>query len=219
MVPVGAILAGAFAEEIDAGSAMVVLLIATIVLGVTSRLKGIENPTSVRTPEFSERRSHHHPAVDGGPVMIVNTWQILDEDLAEFLETMAQVREVRLSTGGSRWQMYKGIGQRFTYTETYMMPNWSEHLLQHQRINDEMAAILARARRLDVSATGPISRHFLGFDVTSDDLASWEAIGKDHGALHATAGSVPLARYRRRTCRRDRRAQGRGLAKAGSSRR
>ena len=128
--------------------------------------------------------------------MVVNTWHIRDRDLVEFQEVMVNVRAVRLSTGASRWQMSKEIGQPYAYTEAFFVASWSEHLLQHQRIDDEMAAVFARARRLDMSTTGPISRHFLGFDVTSDDLSSWEGIGQDHDALHAVDGSVPLARHR-----------------------
>ena len=131
--------------------------------------------------------------------MVVNTWHIRDSDLVEFQEVMVNVRVVRLSTGASRWQMYKEIGQPYAYTESFFVATWSEHLLQHQRIDDEMAAVFARARRLDISTTGPISRHFLGFDVTSEDLSSWEGIGQDHDALHATDGSVPLAWHRWRT--------------------
>jgi hypothetical protein len=128
----------------------------------------------------------------------MNTWHVRDADLAEFQEVMSQVRSVRLSTGGSRWQLYKDVGRRYTYTESFVVPTWSEHLNQHERIDDEMATIFAHARRLDMSATGPTSRHYLGFDVAADDLSSWEGIGKGHDALHATDGSVPIARFVRR---------------------
>jgi len=160
------------------------------------RLRGMPDPTSIDAPEFSERRSHEHAEVDGGPVMVVNTWHIRDEQLPEFLEVMAQVRSVRLSTGGSRWQMYKRAGRPYTYTETFDAATWNEHLHQHERIDDAMASVLARARRLDHSPGGPVSRHYLGFDITDEDLSSWDGIGTSHEALHATDGSVPLARIR-----------------------
>lgn len=196
MVPVGAILSGQIAEGIGAGNSMVVLSAVAIVLGVTMRLLGMPDPTRIAAPEFSERRSHAHPEADGGPVMVVNTWHIRDEQLPEFLEIMAQVRAVRLRTGGSRWQMYKHAGQTYTYIETFGVATWSEHLHQHERIDDAMASVFARARRLDHSPSGPVSRHYLGFDITDDDLSSWDGIGTHHEALHATDGSVPLARLR-----------------------
>lgn len=199
MVPVGAILSGLIADQIGAGTTMVVLSVATILLGITMRLRGVQDPTSIPSPEFSrERKGHHHPEVDGGPVMIVNTWHIRDSDLAEFQEVMVQVRAVRLTTGGSRWQLYKEVGRPYTYSEAFVVATWNEHLLQHERIDDEMAALFAKARRLDFSSTGPTSRHYLGFDVGDDDVSTWEGIGTGHDALHATDGSIPIVRFARR---------------------
>jgi MFS family permease len=193
MVPVGAIISGLIAEQIGAGATMVVLSVATVMLGVTMRLRGVQDPTSVPSPEFSnDRTGHDHPEVDGGPVMIVNTWHIHDNNLAEFRDVMVDVRAVRLSTGGSRWQLYKDVGSPYTYSEAFVVATWNEHLLQHQRIDDDMASVFAMARRLDMSTTGPTSHHYLGFDVGADDVASWEGIGTGHDALHASDGSVPI---------------------------
>ena len=126
--------------------------------------------------------------------MVVNTWRIRDEDLAEFQDVMSQIRAVRLSTGGSRWQLYKDVSRPYTYSEVFMIATWNEHLLQHQRIDDDMAVLFAKARRLDTSSTGPTSQHYLGFDVGSEDISTWEGIGTDHDALHATDGSIPIVR-------------------------
>jgi hypothetical protein len=199
MVPVGAIISGFIADQIGAGATMVVLSAATIVLGITMRLRGVQDPTSVPSPEFSvDRKGHHHPEVDGGPVMVVNTWRIRDADLPAFRDVMVQIRAVRLSTGGSRWQLYKDVGNPYTYSETFVVATWNEHILQHQRIDDDMAALFVRARQLDISSTGPTSRHYLGFNVSSDDLSTWEGIGTGHDALHATDGSIPFIRPRTR---------------------
>lgn len=199
MVPVGAIISGLIAEGIGAGPTVVILSVATMVLGVGARFRGVQDPTSVQSPEFSTaRRSHHHPPVEGGPVLIVNTWHIRDKDLSDFQEVMSQVRGARLATGGSRWQMYKDLGEPLAYTEAFVMSSWSEHLQQHKRIDDEVVDILRRARALDTSVTGPVSRHYLGIDINADDVRTWNGVvDSDHDDLHATDGSVPLRRFRR----------------------
>lgn len=202
MVPVGSILAGIIAEWIGAGPTMVVLSGATVFLGLVAGLRGVQDPSSVHPPEFTPRRTHHHPPAEGGPVMIVNTWCILDEDLREFLAVMREVRSARLATGGFRWQLYREVGEDHVYSEAFVVASWEEHLLQHRRIDDEAASVIGRARRLDVSENGPISRHYLGMDVNeAADLQALDALGLDHYALHTEDGSVPLARYRRRTRR------------------
>lgn len=202
MVPVGSILAGVIAERIGAGPTMLVLSTATIGLAVVSRIWRVKDPTSVEPPEFSPRRTHHHPHDDGGPVMIVNTWHIRDEDLPEFLSVMQRVRSARLATGGTRWQLYRDVDEPHAYTEAFVIATWDEHLRQHQRIDDQTARILAQARRLDESETGPISRHYIGVDLNSVHAPeSWQELDQDHRAMHAVDGSVPLAKYRQRLSR------------------
>lgn len=202
MVPVGSIVSGVIAEWIGAGPAMVVLSAATLILGFGARLWGVQDPSAVHPPEFSPRRTHEHPPDEGGPVMVVNTWHIHDDDLGEFLAVMHEVRSARLATGGYRWQMYREVGEEDAFTEAFLVASWHEHVLQHQRIDDSAAAIIRRARQLDYSEHGPVSRHYLGMDVDGvDDLHLFETLGRDHDVLHHGDGSVPLARYRRKVSR------------------
>lgn len=199
MVPVGAILAGVIAEQIGAGATMIVLSVVTISLGVGAGRWRIQDPSTVRPPEFTARRTHHHPPARGGPVMVVNTWRIVDDDLPEFLSVMREVRAARMTTGGSRWQLYREVGEAHTYSEAFVVASWEEHLLQHQRIDDRSVAIIARARSLDMSEHGPTSRHYLGVDIDKADLIEvFDDLAQDHQALHSGDGSVPLGKNRRR---------------------
>jgi len=155
----------------------------------------IQDPAAVDSPEFNrERRVHQHPDVSGGPVMIVNSWRILEDDLDEFLAVMQKVRLARMSTGGQRWQLFRDLGGQDTYSEVFFASSWEEHLRQHARLDDAMAAVLGRARQLDASEGGPTSRHYLGTPLIPGFRAGPGVDIDDHDTLHATDGSVPLLR-------------------------
>jgi len=166
IVPIGSILSGLVADRIGAGLTMVILSAATVGIGIWARFLGVDDPSTVRVPAFTVTHSHldAHPAVEGGPVMISNTWSVSIEDNREFLALMEHVRELRLRTGGYRWALYRQVGSGSIFDETYLVRSWDEHLAQHRRIDDEAAAILARAARLDRSISGPVARHLVAVD-------------------------------------------------------
>ncbi|HSJ29689.1 MAG TPA: MFS transporter [Acidimicrobiia bacterium] len=196
-VPVGSIMAGVIAESIGAGSALVVLSIGTIGLGLFARVWGIQDPASVESPEFSPRRTHEHPPATGGPVMIHNTWHVGEERAPEFVEVMREVRVVRLKTGGYRWRLFRDVGSPEVFNEVFFVRSWEEHLLQHRRIDDAAAAVLGQARRFDLSETGPIASHSISIDL-GGDLVTFQADDGDHRTMHAVDGSIPLRSVRNR---------------------
>ena len=194
VVPIGSVLAGMIAEEIGAGTTLMVLSAATIVLGLAARRVGIQDPATVRTPEFSERRTHHHPVASGGPVMVHNTWQIEPALAASFVDAMRRVRVVRLRTGGYRWRLYQDVGSPDVFHEVFFTRSWDEHLTQHRRLDDASAEIIRAARVFDVSESGPIARHSLAVDVGSgSEPLPVTGDDGDHRAMHASDGSIPLA--------------------------
>ena len=97
--------------------------------------------------------------------MISNTWTVSPEASDRFLALMELVREVRLRTGGYRWQLYRQVGSGYVFNETFLVRSWDEHLIQHTRIDDESAEILSRAARLDRSISGPLARHLISVDL------------------------------------------------------
>ncbi|MDH3307123.1 MAG: MFS transporter, partial [Acidimicrobiia bacterium] len=106
VLPLGSIMAGAVADVIGAGNAMVVFSVGSLLLaGIVQRL-GIPALADVTTPEFSEGSVTEHAETAGGPVMIVNTWDVDVSDLETFAEVMAEVRLVRLRTGAYHWRLY-----------------------------------------------------------------------------------------------------------------
>jgi len=136
-------------------------------VGIGARMLGVEDPSTVRVPEFTVTHTQHdpHPEVEGGPVMISNTWTVSPEASDTFLALMERVRDVRLRTGGYRWQLYRQVGSGYVFNETFLVRSWDEHLIQHTRIDDESAEILSMVARLDRSISGPAARHLIAVDL------------------------------------------------------
>jgi MFS family permease len=188
--PIGSILAGALADVVGAGSAIVIMTSATVALGVLSPRLDLPVLAEIVTPEFSDDRPlPHHVDTEGGPVMILNTWTIASPDVEDFLGIMSEVRLIRMRTGAYRWRLYRNTEDPRRITEMFLCRSWEEHLGQHRRMDDASVAVIREARAFDVGS-GPASRHLIAVDVARPE--EWEPLLATHDNYHSTDGSVPL---------------------------
>jgi len=190
ILPIGAIISGILADGVGTGAAIVILCSASVVLGALVPLFGIPSLDDIESPEYSEDRAAptHDETVEGGPVLVLNTWTIDEADFDEFASVMNMVRLVRLRTGAYRWRLLRNVSDPLRLTELFALGSWDEHLAQHRRIDDASAAVIARARSFD-RAEGPITRHLIAVDVESppnfDQVVA-------HEKMHETDGSIPI---------------------------
>ena len=192
ILPVGAILAGIVADAIGTPGALFAFSGAAILVGLLSPRFGIPSVDTVETPEFTVERtriSHHEPSVDGGPVIVLNTWVIDDADYEEFVALMNEVRLVRLSTGAYRWRLFRNTSDPHRLTELFATNTWEEHLAQHGRIDDASLELIRRARSFD-RAGGPRTRHLVALDM--DHPQNWEELVAEHEEMHREDGSISL---------------------------
>jgi MFS family permease len=191
MLPLGSILAGWTADRIGADGTYILLGAIGAVVGlVVAPSLRIPALAEVEPPEFDESRSQpDHVVTVGGPVLITTTWNIDHDGLDEFLEVMQEVRLVRLRTGAYRWRLYRDASDPHRLTELFLTVSWEEHLAQHRRIDDASAAILRRARRLDMNEN-PRTTHRVAVDV--EDPENWSELVEAHAEYHQRDGSVPL---------------------------
>ena len=191
ILPIGAVVGGAIGDLIGPGRSMAVLSVGTVVLGLATPLFRIPDLDEIEAPEFTEDRpsAHRLAELEGGPVMIVNTWTIDEDDYGEFLAAMSRVRLVRLSTGAYRWRLYRNVGHPERFTEVFLTHSWDEHIAQHRRIDDASAALIRAARALDREGD-PRSNHLLAVD--TEDPPGWAELLLAHEQLHRTDGSIPL---------------------------
>lgn len=191
IMPVGAILSGAIADLIGPGNTYAVMSVATVALGVATPLFQVPDPDQISAPEFSQDQGlgDHPEHLEGGPVMVVSTWEIDEGDYIEFVEMMERVRLVRLSTGAYRWRLYRNVGLPERFTEVFVIGSWSEHLAQHRRIDDASRELIRAARAFDRSGE-PVSHHLLAVDVANPP--GWENLVEAHAEMHRSDGSIPL---------------------------
>jgi len=192
MLPIGAILSGMVADQIGTSGSLIVFSIGAVVLGLVSPRFRVPNITEIESPEFSlERTGPSHDddvSLEGGPVIVLNTWQIDESDFAAFTSLMNEIRLVRLSTGAYRWRLFRSTSDPTRLTELMAVQSWEEHISQHGRIDDASAALLRQARSFDRS-DGPRTRHLIAIDVEHppdfDDLVA------SHADMHESDGSIP----------------------------
>jgi hypothetical protein len=132
--------------------------------------------------------------LDGGPVMVTNTWTIHSRDLTEFLEVMDRLRVLRLRSGAYRWRLYRDAGDPHTMTEFFLVRSWDDHLRQHRRTDPLAARLIDRTRVLD-RAGGPMTHHRVALEV-ADPARRPERIeqlvaASDGVHGRATPGRVP----------------------------
>ena len=191
MLPIGAILSGMVADQFGTRGSLLLFSAAAIALGLFSPRLGVPDIKTVESPEFTlDRHSHHRdePSLEGGPVIVLNTWQIDEEDFADFTLVMSEIRLVRLSTGAYRWRLFRSTSDPTRITELMAIQSWEEHLAQHSRMDDASVMLLKRAREFD-RAGGPRTRHLIAIDV--EHPPDFDALVATHEELHQTDGSIP----------------------------
>jgi MFS family permease len=189
ILPLGAILAGFLADAVGTRSSMVILCSGSVALGLVSPRFRIPALEDVETPEFSRDRPPpaHVDTAEGGPVLVLNTWNIAESDYEAFTEVMNEVRLVRLRTGAYRWRLFRNVSDPLRLTELFALNSWEEHLAQHLRIDDRSAGVLAEARSFD-RGDGPTTRHLVAMDI--DNIPGLEEL-VTHEQMHRSDGSIP----------------------------
>ena len=192
VLPIGSIASGFVADQIGTPGSLVVFSAGAVVLGFVAPRFRVPHVDEIATPEFTETfdgtAPHEQETFEGGPVIVLNTWQIDETDFTEFTNVMNEVRLVRLSTGAYRWRLFRHTSDPTRLTEMMVLQSWEDHLAQHHRIDDSAADLLRRARSFDV-ADGPITRHLIAVDV--QDPPNFADLVATHDELHQTDGSIP----------------------------
>lgn len=192
VMPIGSIASGWVADLIGTPGSLVAFSAGAVTLGLVAPRFGVPHVDDVAMPEYSELpeggQPHHDEEFAGGPVMVLNTWQIDEADFTEFTTVMNEVRLVRLSTGAYRWRLFRNTSDPTRLTEVMILRSWEDHLAQHRRIDDAAASLLRRARSFD-RADGPVTRHLIAIDV--EDPPDFDGLVAMHERLHQTDGSIP----------------------------
>jgi MFS family permease len=191
-MPIGSILAGGVAEQLGTPGALLAFSTGSVLLGLLTPRFGVPRLEDIEAPMFSNGAAPPHDedtVLEGGPVIVLNTWEIDDADLRSFARVMNQLRLVRLSTGAYRWRLMRDVSDPNRITELFAIRSWEEHLAQHSRIDDASSALIARAREFD-RAGGPRTRHLIAVDVS--EVSDFEDLVAAHAEMHLVDGSISV---------------------------
>jgi MFS family permease len=131
----GALIWGLLANQV--GLQPTVLLAAAVLLaGVIAGMVWRVPETGHLDPQpaniyWVDPRLAFDPEPETGPVMVQVEFAVAPERQAGFLEAMAQLRESRLRTGATRWELYRDAERPNRFVGMFSVPSWEEHMRQH----------------------------------------------------------------------------------------
>jgi MFS family permease/quinol monooxygenase YgiN len=71
------------------------------------------------------------PDPDDGPVLVNVAYTVRPARRQPFLDAMQSVRQSRLRTGATRWELYQDGSKPDHFVESFTVASWEEHLRQH----------------------------------------------------------------------------------------
>lgn len=71
------------------------------------------------------------PAPPDGPVVVLRSYRVAPERVADFLAAMPRVGRSRQRTGAMQWQVFRNGEEADTFVEVFVVRSWDEHLRQH----------------------------------------------------------------------------------------
>ncbi len=103
-----------------------------------------------------------HLALDlkprSGPIMVMIEYIIREENLHEFLDTMAERRRVRRRDGARNWRLMRDVENPEMWIEKYHTPTWVEYIRHNSRITQADGVVGEKIRKLH-SGEGPPRVH------------------------------------------------------------
>ncbi|MEP9374425.1 MFS transporter [Mesorhizobium sp. KR1-2] len=156
---------GLLAEQYGASQALLysaVLMIAGAALGL--KWFTLPEQTALNLDPLN-RWKEPHLALDvkprSGPITIMIEYVIRTEDIAEFLDVMAERRRIRRRDGARHWTLSRDMENPELWMETYHTPTWVEYVRHNQRMTHADAAVSERIRKLHSGAEPPRVRRMI----------------------------------------------------------
>jgi MFS family permease len=96
-----------------------------------------------------------------GPVVITIEYVIRDEDVLEFLSTMAERRRIRKRDGAMNWMLLRDLSDAHLWVERFTTPTWLEYIRHNNRMTHDDATNLHRLRELHQGPGSPTVRRMI----------------------------------------------------------
>jgi MFS family permease len=96
-----------------------------------------------------------------GPAVTSIEYRIDPDTAAEFLDSLKDLKRIRLRDGAIRWNVLRDSADPERYVEIFVTESWGEHLRQHERITAEDRKIEKRVQAFHVGGQPPKTTHFI----------------------------------------------------------
>lgn len=154
----GSWLWGTTAEQYGAANALMgscLLMFAGVVVGFRLPLPEFTSLNLDPLNRFMEPPLELDLKPRSGPIVIMIDYEIADDDIPEFLTTMAERRRIRIRDGAGHWALMRDLENPTTWTETYHVPTWVEYVRHNQRRTQADAAVGDKLTALHSGAAPP----------------------------------------------------------------
>jgi len=101
------------------------------------------------------------PQPQDGPVAITYEFEVDRVREDEFMELMRQVRLIHLRNGAFSWQLHEDLTRFNIFRIEMMVPSWTQHVLQRDRMTKSEKSIIERAKSLHIGEGRVQERIFL----------------------------------------------------------
>lgn len=115
---------------------------------------------------------------DRGPVMITIEYRIDPATAPDFVAAIRRFSGERYRDGAYDWGVYQDGEAPERWIEWFLVPSWTEHLRQHERVTGHDRDLQEAVRRFHVDAEPPRVRHWLAPPATLDATPRGAAGGK-----------------------------------------
>jgi MFS family permease len=109
------------------------------------------------------------PQPKDGPVAVTYEFSIDPARAPEFIKVMNQVRMIHLRNGAFTWRLHEDLTRHNTFRIEMLVPSWTQHLLQQERMTKAERAIIDQANAFHSGGVPIEERIFL---CVNDELGS-----------------------------------------------
>jgi MFS family permease len=157
----GSVIWGALAQHVSTPASLIGAAVCLLVTTAFSR--GLRMPSAVEfhaAPAGPDERLHMDLLTAGfdfsaGPIRLHIDYNVLEADRERFVQTIYELKEVRLRNGAIRWGVFQDVADSTRLSETFIMESWLAYLRQQERFTTSDATLINRLAELDCRRSIP----------------------------------------------------------------
>ncbi|MBZ9853661.1 MFS transporter [Mesorhizobium sp. CA13] len=169
-IALGSWIWGIVADAHGAGAALIAAAIAMLAGGAIGLVLPLPQQQVLNLDPLN-RFKEPHLALDlkprSGPIAIMIEYIIRDEDVPEFLATMAERGRIRRRDGARNWTLARDLENPAIWIEHYHTPTWLEYVRHNGRITQADAMVGERLRALHSGDEPPRVRRVIERSTTA----------------------------------------------------